>query len=186
MLNQLNDERINDLLAQWDQEDGRQLLLTIRRKGIPRDMAEDIKQQGFVKAKVYLTGNPVPKYRRAWLHAIVRHEAVNYRRTQRAEARRREKLARLRNATTDRGQLVKCDREFALERLAALMADKDLLPDSWRAVVELRVFDGLSVPETAKQLDVSVATVKRRYRGALQILRQALERQGINFLPLRR
>ena len=58
--------------------------------------------------------------------------------------------------------------DSALERLAALD------PEQAR-IVELRFFGGLTVEETAEQLDVSPATVKRHWTVARAWLARELE-----------
>ncbi|MBY6203327.1 sigma-70 family RNA polymerase sigma factor [Halomonas denitrificans] len=63
------------------------------------------------------------------------------------------------------------DLERALERLERLNPNQ-------AKVVELRCFGGLTVPEVAEVLDVSVATVNRAWRAARTWLRDELEPGG--------
>lgn len=97
---------------------------------------------------------------------------------ERARARRAAKRGGHRDRVTlDEGLLPATERppdllalDAALERLAALDADQ-------ARIVELRFFGGLSIEETAGLLDLSPATVKRRWALARAFLIRELARE---------
>ena len=66
-----------------------------------------------------------------------------------------------------------------LDQMLAIDAALEQLERSqerWVRVVECRYFTGLTIPETAEALDISMATVKRDWEGARAWLRTHLER----------
>jgi RNA polymerase sigma factor (sigma-70 family) len=134
--------------------------------------AQDAVQEAFVKAFYALGTFRAGASFRAWLIAIVRHEALNRARS----ASRRTTLV----------MQVAEDRSFgdaapspeaavlATERGAALGAALATLPPRDRAVIALRYFEDLTEREMAVALGCPPGTVKSRLSRALSKLRSAL------------
>ncbi len=84
------------------------------------------------------------------------------------------------NHHSDSGPMVNGQRSLNaepgdLESWARFHEAVDSLPDEQRKVVELLWYEGFSQPEAAVLLDVSLATVKRRWASARLILCETLE-----------
>jgi RNA polymerase sigma-70 factor (ECF subfamily) len=132
-----------------------------RRLGVSQDLAEDIMQDVFLIVKRRL-----PSYDggraslAAWVRGITRRVVANHRRTRRrAEAREQ--------ASAAPGQF--SSPEEALERKNAaviLRAFLGSLDEDKRTTFELCDIDGLSAPEVASRLGVSVNVVYSRLRRA--------------------
>jgi RNA polymerase sigma-70 factor (ECF subfamily) len=135
-------------------------------------MAEDVTQEGFVKAY-----RALPRFRedgsfRPWLLQIVRNEALN----QRRRRGRQERLAlHLADDPVSGGAAPSPETTViaGVEREAVLAAVGDL-PDRYRDIVNLRYFLGLSEAETAATLGVPLGTVKSRTARALKRLESGL------------
>jgi RNA polymerase sigma-70 factor (ECF subfamily) len=135
-------------------------------------MAEDVTQEGFVKAY-----RALPRFRedgsfRPWLLQIVRNEALN----QRRRRGRQERLAlRLADDPVSGGAAPSPETTViaGVEREAVLAAVGDL-PDRYRDIVNLRYLLGLSEAETAATLGVPLGTVKSRTARALKRLESGL------------
>jgi RNA polymerase sigma-70 factor (ECF subfamily) len=135
-------------------------------------MAEDVTQEGFVKAY-----RALPRFRedgsfRPWLLQIVRNEALN----QRRRRGRQERLAlHLADDPVSGGAAPSPETTViaGVEREAVLAAVGDL-PDRYRDIVNLRYLLGLSEAETAATLGVPLGTVKSRTARALKRLESGL------------
>ena len=125
------------------------------------DLAEDLAQEAFVRASGRVTSLRDPKAARAYLRTAVVNLA-------RRSFRRRllDVRARLR--------LVDIPRESAHEDRMVVRQALRTLPPRQRACVVLRYFEGLSEPQTAEVLGVSVGTVKSQTHKALRHLEAAL------------
>ena len=134
--------------------------------------AQDAAQEAFVKAYYALGSFRAGASFRAWLMAIVRHEALNRARS----ASRRTTLAtrvaedRFSGAAAPSPEAV----VLAAERRAALGAALGSLAPRDRAVIALRYFEDLSEKEMATALGCPPGTVKSRLTRALSKLRGAL------------
>lgn len=66
---------------------------------------------------------------------------------------------------------------FAQEKqlLALLQEMVSLLPDTYRQVVELRLYEGLSTRQTAQRLHVSGSNVTTRLNRAVQMLQRCID-----------
>ncbi|MGH2412087.1 MAG: RNA polymerase sigma factor [Chloroflexota bacterium] len=135
--------------------------------------AEDVAQEGFMKAYRALShfrrGAPF----RPWLLRIIANEAKNH---QRATARR-ERLT-LHVAASDTGGADSATPEesaLASERRETLLAALEALRDEDRLVIASRYFLSLSEAEMASLLGCPRGTVKSRLARALDRLRHGLE-----------
>jgi RNA polymerase sigma factor (sigma-70 family) len=134
--------------------------------------AQDAVQEAFVKAYYALASFRAGASFRAWLMAIVRHEALN---RSRSASRRTTLVLR---AAEDRsfGAATPSPEAavLAAERGAALGAALGSLAPRDRAVIALRYFEDLSEREMSVALGCPPGTVKSRLSRALSKLRGAL------------
>jgi RNA polymerase sigma-70 factor (ECF subfamily) len=141
--------------------------------------AEDVAQDAWVRAYRHLgqwTGEGAFS---TWLLHIAKHEAL-------ARLRRRKRQAPLPEGAEavlsweDLGRAAppSPEEEASSGELGRLLeAAVDTLGDGYRAVFVLRDVEGLSTPETAELLDLSVPNVKVRLHRARAALRAELERR---------
>jgi RNA polymerase sigma factor (sigma-70 family) len=126
------------------------------------DLAEDLTQEAFVRASRRVTELRDPTAARAYLRTAV----INL---VRRSFRRRFLDVRA------RFRLIDIPRDVANEdRVMVRQALRKLAPGQ-RACVVLRYFEGLTEPQTAEVLGVSVGTVKSQTHKALKQLERALE-----------
>lgn len=142
-----------------------------------RESAEEVAQDAFhavwQRASTYRADRgPV----RAWLVAIARNKAIDWRRT---KGKRQERELQIDAAP----ELVDASRpdEEALtiirdERVRAVVAG---LPGEQRATLELAYWGGLSQSEIAERTGVPLGTVKSRVRMAMMKLRDQLAGEGV-------
>jgi len=124
----------------------------------------DVVQEAFVE----LARQPKrPDNVAAWLYRVVRHRAYDDRRAE-SRRRRRETFAAAENEPwfrpTSAGQIVPQDATEALREL----------PDELREVVVARIWCGLTFEQIGEITETSAATVFRRHREALPLLRSQL------------
>jgi len=151
----------------------------IRRyiSGMVRDPAEaeDLTQETFLRAHCRQETLRDPNAARGWLYRIATHVCLDRLRT------------RVRQPSLDSAQEPEHGRAMALEtppaheRLeraetsACVQRCLDYLPDSYRAVILLFEAHGLTAPEIAELLGVSVGTVKIRLHRARRRLQEVME-----------
>ena len=153
-------------------------------RGIVRDdgEAEDILQDAYVRAFAALSQFHGNASLSTWLTRIVLNEALGRLRRQ----RRTVTLDVLDQAAHQGdshvimfpGVSVAPDPESAAARAEVrrlLEHAVDELPDSFRLVFMMRDIEGLSIEETAANLNIPPATVKTRLHRARRLLRQALD-----------
>jgi RNA polymerase sigma-70 factor (ECF subfamily) len=130
------------------------------------DRAEDAVQETLVRCWRDLPGLRDPDRFEAWQRRMLMHAITDeFRRGRRFEAKVRVLRA-----------------EPAADDAAAALADRDeldrafqrLTPDQ-RAILVLRHFQGLSMPEVADTLGIAEGTAKSRLHYAMEALRAALE-----------
>jgi RNA polymerase sigma-70 factor (ECF subfamily) len=128
-------------------------------------------------AEVFATAlDAAPSYRGegtagAWLTGIARHVvAAEYRRASRDRAAVQRVNGR---RLLDADDISRLEERIDAEREArALCRQMQQLPESQRAVLELIVIDGLSLPESAAALGVAPVTARVRLHRARRALRQ--------------
>jgi RNA polymerase sigma-70 factor (ECF subfamily) len=149
-----------------------------------RAEAEEVVQDGYLKAFVAL-----PKFKgdaalSTWLTRIVVNEALDRRRRAKLRASRLEECGvaviddyreALMQGSTDRGspEQAVMQRELARVMETAIRA----LPETFRPVFVLREVEGLSVTATAAALGLTEQTVRTRLFRAKERLKSALEPQ---------
>lgn len=110
-----------------------------------------------------------------WLYGIARHLWLKYERRQRIETTAREKLGMLlRLYSTD--DLETVDDRIDQERTAGAVRDAfSMLRDEEREALNLRVVQGLSYAEVARELGSSEPAARKRVMRALRALRSRVE-----------
>jgi len=133
------------------------------------NVPEDALQEALIEL---LRQSPAPDHPAAWLFKTIRHRAMNL---ARGERRRSEHH---RQASQQRDEWF-CDDEgpgFDSEELAETLAR---LPDLEREIVVARIWGELSFERIADLVGISSSSVHRRYRGALLLLREMLNREDV-------
>jgi len=138
--------------------------------------AEDLTQETFLRA--YRRGNSLrdPEAVRGWLYRIATHAALD-----RLRQRKRqpaddsdEHTGHLPSAVSPSPSVIEVVERK--ETSACVQRCLDFLPDHYRAVILLHEAHGLTAPEIANLLGVSLFTVKIRLHRARQKLQQVMER----------
>jgi RNA polymerase sigma factor (sigma-70 family) len=143
--------------------------------------AEDVAQEGFMKAY-----HALPRFRRAaplrpWLLRIMANEAKNQ---QRATTRREKLMLKVAAAGIDSADSPTPEESaLASERRMTLLSALDALRAEDRLVIAGRYFLALSEAEMAVLLGCPKGTVKSRLARAMDRLRRDLERDGTAALP---
>jgi RNA polymerase sigma-70 factor (ECF subfamily) len=144
-----------------------------------RSEAEDVVHDAFVivaeRAAQYAPdrGSVV-----AWLVTLVRNLSIDRtRRRDRRGALAREVLVHEPVPPVNTPEAMTAD---AAER-AKIRRALASLPEAQRTTLEFAFFEGLTYPEIAARQDVALGTVKSRAARALGALREALEREGIDY-----
>lgn len=146
--------------------------------------AEDVLQEGYVRAYRGMAGFDGRSCLGTWLASIVRHVAIDHlraRRSRRAAFSFESELpaADGHAAVLDSASSGACrdDTEASCVRdelRARIETAVKSLPAAFRAVFILREIQGLSVQETADCLGIALATVKTRDHRARLLLRKAM------------
>jgi RNA polymerase sigma-70 factor, ECF subfamily len=155
----------------WFDRHGAGLVLLARHWTSTRSDAEDVVQEAFIRfwKSRDRVSEPV-----AYLYACVKRCAVDWRRSRARQAGRDESAARREIETP----LFKSELEQE-ERRAAIEASLQRLPEEQREVLLLRIWGGLTFPQVASALELSVNTVTSRYRYAIEKLRGQLAEERI-------
>lgn len=154
----------------WLARHGAALVLLARQWVTRRADAEDVVQEAFVRfwRSRDRVGDPT-----AYLYACVKHCALDWQRGQQRQNRREEATARPEAETCFTGPLEQEERRASIEE--ALLS----LPQDQREVLVMRIWGGLSFPQIAAALQLSVNTIVSRYRYALAKLRRQLAEEPI-------
>ncbi|MCB9569814.1 MAG: sigma-70 family RNA polymerase sigma factor [Myxococcales bacterium] len=145
---------------------------TARRLGVPPASVEDVVQDVFLTAyrrmdQVHFEVSP-----RAWLHGVTRRVASRYRRTAARRHRRHAAAAALPTTPGEPPQ----ERIAAAQHLERLLGR---LGGRTRAAFEMAELLGMSGPEIAGELGISVSTVYSRVRLAREQLARHLGGDGL-------
>jgi RNA polymerase sigma-70 factor (ECF subfamily) len=110
---------------------------------------------------------------RTWLHALVRHRAIDWLRREARHGRNVE----IDDALAQRLQAADCTEDEVADRDESSRARRSLseLPTEQRRVIELAYFGGLTQAEIAARVNIPLGTVKGRQRLALQKLQRRLK-----------
>ena len=144
--------------------------------------AEDIVQEGYVRAFTHLEGFRGDSTLATWLSRIVINEALGrLRKKRRALVQSLDDDPALEakiiqfplNANNDDPERTMAQRQI----LEFVERATDDLPDVYRCVFVARVIEGLSVEETAELLAIKPETVKTRLHRARNLIRKQLDAQ---------
>jgi RNA polymerase sigma-70 factor (ECF subfamily) len=135
--------------------------------------ADDVAQETFVKAYRKLEGFRGEASFRTWITRIAVHTAINCRRSWWNRRRGPEQPLEV-AAAAGAGAEAELLRE---ERRARLLRAIDELPDRQRETVRLRLQDEKDYATIAKDLGVTVGTVKANFFHAVRNLRRVLDRE---------
>jgi RNA polymerase sigma-70 factor (ECF subfamily) len=134
-----------------------------------RQEAEDVAQEAFVKTYQALDRFDAQRPFAPWLYRIVTNTALNWIKRRHPESELDEETSPDSTTLHPEAQAIAAERT---ERLRAAITD---LPPNYRAVIELRHFQGLSYREMSEALDAPLSDVKSWLFRARRRLRRALE-----------
>lgn len=140
--------------------------------GVVRDaqLAQDVLQATFAKMVEVGQGTRA-ETRKAWLFRVAYHEALRLRRRDGVRDRAVRRIAE----TAGDAQHEPADRRVARDEMIAAVRDQlEQLPAAQQQVVRLRIYEGLTFAEIAKQLDAPLGTVLGRMHTALAKLKLRL------------
>lgn len=126
------------------------------------ERAEEAAQESFVRAYFNLERLKKPGSFYSWLLGIANRVVKEQFRTE----RKHRQIARL---IKQSGPPVEFSEEFTLEKA---IAD---LPDSYRQIVLLRYYGGLSCKDVAQQMEMPLGTVTKMLSRAYGMLRESME-----------
>jgi len=133
--------------------------------------AEDVMQDAYVRAFEHLDSFEGKAKFSTWLTKIAVYEAL-HRFRKRSQTEELDPIMATAATGTPSPERQAYDREIRVFLERAI----DRLPDTFRAVVVLRIVEGLGVAETAEALDLGTEAVKTRLHRARALLRRDLQR----------
>ena len=135
--------------------------------------AEDVLQESFASAFQFLDRFDYSSTFGAWLKRIVVNKSIN------ALRRRKFAFADIEEATLNTGQetelLDEADIQLKVEEIRTAVK---LLPNGYRAVLSLYLFEGYDYDEISGILGISASTARTQYHRARQKLLQLLKQGG--------
>lgn len=144
----------------------------LRRLCSCRTDAEDLTQQTFLKVWSSLDGFASRSKFSTWLYRIAYNTFVDFKRSNAACAKSNLHQWWHECPDTNPGPYANTAERQLVQRLYKAV---DLLDDDKKHVVHLHYYQGLSIRETAKVLEIATSTVKYRLREVLKILRKKLD-----------
>lgn len=140
--------------------------------------AEDVVQEAYVRAYANLASFQGRSRLSTWLTRILLHEALRRRRQKlRAQSMEPERLDRFHES---QHETEPAGTESRRETSAVLCEALDALPTKLRAVVMLRLVEGLSTRETASCLRISESDVKVSLHRARGMLAEAIQQRAVD------
>jgi RNA polymerase sigma-70 factor (ECF subfamily) len=140
------------------------------------DLARDAVQDGFIRAWRSLPSLRDPDRFEGWLRSLVARSCID--------------ILRRRGRRPIEVELVSTDVP-AIEDIASALADRDLLdvilrrlPPEQRAVVVLRYYFDLEVPDIAATLQIPVGTAKSRLHRSMAVMRSAVADLDPDHVPV--
>ncbi len=137
-----------------------------------RELAADAVQEAFIRAWRNLPGLRDPDAFDGWLHRLLVRSCIDVLR------RRRARPLEVELTPTDEWQ---AGQQPATGDPTANVVDRELIDDAlrrldptWRAVVVLHFFLGMSLPEAASVLGIPLGTAKSRLHRSLGLMRLAI------------
>lgn len=142
----------------------------LRRICGSRQDAEDLTQETFLKVWSSLSSFRGRSRFSTWLHSIAHNTYIDWQRRYKSNEPRMDQWWR-ECVDEDPGPFTNIARRQMAERLYGAV---DKLDDAKKHVVHLHYYQGLSLRETAKVLNISTSTVKYRLREALKVFRSKI------------
>ena len=151
----------------------------LRRLCGSRHDAEDLTQQTFLKVWSSLDGFAGRSKFSTWLYRIAHNTYVDWLRKNAAGAQSRPDQWWQERIDKNHGPLINLAERQLAQRLYQAV---DQLDEDRKHVVHLHYYQGLSLRETAKVLNIATSTVKYRLREVFKILRAKIgvEENGFN------
>jgi RNA polymerase sigma-70 factor (ECF subfamily) len=146
----------------------------LRRLCGSNQAAEDLTQEAFVKAWSSLDSFKGRSRFSTWLHSIAHNTYIDWQRSYKPNEPRPDQWWKECIAENPGPFANTAQRQMA-ERLYKTV---DQLDEDKKYVVHLHYYQGLSLRETAKVLNVSTSTVKYRLREVIKILRTKIAVEG--------
>ena len=162
-------EAVGQLVSRYE----RQIFYYIYRMTGSREDAKDLTQEVFIKMLRGISGFNGKSTFRTWLYRIATNHTFNFltRRPPRASAVFLEKLPDPAPSSRERMEIDDLYRSV----WRAIRS----LPERQRAIVTLRIQEGLTYAEIAKALDCSVGNCKAAYHHAVKKLREICRNEAI-------
>lgn len=130
-------------------------------------MAPDVVQEAFM---ALIQSEPLPEQPAAWLYRTVRNKALN---AQRAASRRSQHEQRHAQSISWISSGINTpDNAIDSDELVAALQE---LPGDQREVIVARLWGGLTYDQIASTMDVSIATVYRRYESGIATLKRRFQ-----------
>jgi len=164
----------SDPWSVWLDQHGAALVLLARQWVASRADAEDVVQEAFVRfwRSRVRSGNSIADPT-AYLYGCVKHVALDWQR-----GRVRQQRREMASARPEAESLLMAPMEQA-ERRALIEAALLRLPKDQAEVLVMKTWGGLSFPQIAAAVEISVNTAASRYRYALAKLREQLAEEPI-------
>jgi RNA polymerase sigma factor (sigma-70 family) len=125
--------------------------------------AEDVLQEAFMEAFTNLQKINNPEAFGGWLKRIVIHKAINY--------VKRHQLSWVELEDADIGDMAReedIDEQEFTDKIEAITAALTTLPDKYRTVINLHIFEQMRFEDIAILMDIPSATVRSQYLRAKQ------------------
>ncbi len=139
------------------------------------ELARDAVQEGFIRAWRNLPALRDPDRFDAWIRRLVVHSCID------ATRRRRRRVIEI-ELTPINGP--------AVHDMTSAIADREVLDHAlrrldpeWRAVVVLRYFLGMPLPDVAATLSIPLGTAKSRLHRSLAAMRASIEADDLAAAP---
>jgi RNA polymerase sigma-70 factor (ECF subfamily) len=140
-------------------------------------LSEELVQETFVQALLKIGGFDGRSQLSTWLHGVAINVVRNHWRSQRSTAKAHARLEVIRSL--DAGVQPLDGALHQRQRVRALYAALELLPDHLRVAFVLRDLEGLSPEEAAEQLGISSGNLAVRASRARQRIRKQLVEWGV-------
>lgn len=140
-------------------------------------LSEELVQETFVQALLKIGGFDGRSQLSTWLHGVAINVVRNHWRSQRSTAKAHARLEVMRSL--DAGAQPPDGALHQRQRVRALYAALETLPDHLRVAFVLRDLEGLSPEEAAEQLGISSGNLAVRASRARQRIRKQLAEWGV-------
>ncbi|MHC4751626.1 MAG: RNA polymerase sigma factor [Planctomycetota bacterium] len=144
----------------------------LRRLCGSKQDAEDLTQQTFLKVWSSLNGFSGRSKFSTWLYRIAHNTYIDWRRENASSTRVRSDKWWDECTDTNASPFANASERELAQRL---YDEVDQLDDDKKRVVHLHYYQGLSIHETAKVLNIATSTVKYRLREVFKILRAKID-----------